>query len=151
MAEVLEAEELLKEYGVGCEIWSVTSYGELQRDAVAYERLRRLQPRADQAKPWVSQCLGDGDITVACSDNMSSIPMLIDRWVGGEFVVLGADGFGRSDERHVLRRFFEVDKEHVAVAALAGLARAGKIDVSVWEGAIEKYGIKVERPDVAAL
>merc|ERR1719215_537601 len=131
MAEVLEAEELLKEHGVGCEIWSATSYGELQRDAVAYERLRRLSPRADQEKPWVSQCLGDGEITVACSDNMSSIPMPIDRWVGGEFVVLGADGFGRSDERHVLRRFFEVDKEHITVAALSALSRQGRVGADV--------------------
>eukprot|EP00928_Gymnodinium_smaydae_P012121 TRINITY_DN1440_c0_g2_i1.p1 TRINITY_DN1440_c0_g2~~TRINITY_DN1440_c0_g2_i1.p1 ORF type:complete len:1039 (+),score=225.71 TRINITY_DN1440_c0_g2_i1:71-3187(+) len=151
MAEVMAAEELLKEYGVGCEIWSATSYGELQREAVAYDRLQRLDYSSDRARPWVSQCLGDGSVTVACSDNMSSIPMMIDRWVGGDYVVLGADGFGRSDERHVLRRYFEVDKEHVTVAALSALARAGKIDVSVAEGAIEKFGIKVERPDVCAV
>eukprot|EP00928_Gymnodinium_smaydae_P012120 TRINITY_DN1440_c0_g1_i1.p1 TRINITY_DN1440_c0_g1~~TRINITY_DN1440_c0_g1_i1.p1 ORF type:complete len:1038 (+),score=262.47 TRINITY_DN1440_c0_g1_i1:80-3193(+) len=151
MAEVLGAQEILKEYGVGCEIWSVTSYGELQREAVAYERIRRLQPRNDTPKPWVSECLGDGEITVACSDNMSSIPMLIDRWVGGDYVVLGADGFGRSDERHVLRRFFEVDKEHVALAALSALARQGKISPDVPKAAMEKFGIKVERTDIAAV
>merc|ERR1712190_185672 len=98
--------------------------------------------------PWVTECLGDGSITIAASDNMKAIPMLIDRWVGGDYVVLGCDGFGRSDTREALRRFFEVDKEHVTVATLSALARKGDISPSVAAKAIEKFGITADRPDI---
>merc|ERR1719356_999405 len=101
MAEVLGAVDLLAEYGVGCEIWSVTSYSELQRDAFACERTARLKGEAPIS--WVSKCLGCDGVTVAASDNMSAIPHMIDRWVGGRYIVLGTDGFGRSDKREVLR------------------------------------------------
>merc|ERR1712190_524660 len=91
--------------------------------------------------PWVTECLGDGSITIAASDNMKAIPMLIDRWVGGDYVVLGCDGFGRSDTRPALRRFFEVDKEHITVAALSALAKAGKVPADVPTKAMAKFGI----------
>merc|ERR1711953_1107812 len=100
---------------------------------------------------WVSKCLSGGTVTVAASDNMSAIPHMIDRWVGGRYIVLGADGFGRSDKRDVLRRFFEVDKEHIAVAALSGLAREGKISADVPTKAIEKFGISIDRFDITMM
>jgi len=151
MSEVLGAVDLLAEFGVGCEIWSATSYSELQREALACERAARLNATEPAPVPWVSQCLGDGSVTVAASDNMSAMSHLIDRWVGGKYIVLGADGFGRSDQRHVLRRYFENDKEHVAVAALTGLAQAGKISMDVPAEAIKKFGISAERVDITAV
>eukprot|EP00931_Biecheleriopsis_adriatica_P117705 TRINITY_DN931_c0_g1_i1.p1 TRINITY_DN931_c0_g1~~TRINITY_DN931_c0_g1_i1.p1 ORF type:complete len:1062 (+),score=241.89 TRINITY_DN931_c0_g1_i1:80-3265(+) len=146
MKQALDAVELLAEYGVGCEIWSATSYGELQRDAVACERSKRLG--GEVTKSWVEECIGDDGVTVAVSDNMTAYPMLIAPYVGGDFTVLGADGFGRSDTREALRRFFEVDKEHVVVAALDGLAKQGKISADVPKQAREKFGIIAERKDI---
>merc|ERR1712228_1117014 len=137
---------MLAEFGVGAEIWSVTSYGELHREAVKADRNARLG--GDETLPWVSECLGEDMVTVAVSDNMTAYPKLIDPWVGGEYIVLGADGFGRSDTRENLRRFFEVDKEHVVVAALQGLAKQGKISSDVAKQAREKFGIVAERRDI---
>mmetsp|Transcript_50348 Transcript_50348/g.120091 ORF Transcript_50348/g.120091 Transcript_50348/m.120091 type:complete len:1050 (-) Transcript_50348:438-3587(-) len=146
MKQAMDAIEILAEYGVGVELWSATSYGELQREAIACQRLERLGGEAPTS--WVEQCLGDGDVTVAVSDNMTAYPKLIAPWVGGDFIVLGADGFGRSDTRENLRRFFEVDKEHVAVAALQGLAKQGKISADVVAQARAKLGISIERKDI---
>jgi pyruvate dehydrogenase E1 component len=146
MKQALDAVEMLAEYDVGCEIWSATSYGELQREALAYERLQRLGGEAKT--PWVAECLGDGSVTVAVSDNMTAWPMIIDPWVGGKYTVLGADGFGRSDAREELRRFFEVDKEHVVVAALDGLAKTGKISKDIPAKAIAKFGFASKRKDI---
>merc|ERR1712226_98159 len=146
MKQALDAIDMLAEYGVGAEIWSATSYGELQRDAVAADREERLGGKRPTS--WVEQCLGDGEVTVAVSDNMTSYPALIHKYVGGEYIVLGADGFGRSDTRENLRRFFEIDKEHVVVAALDGLAKVGKIPASVPQQAREKYGIEQTRKDI---
>lgn len=148
MKEVLLAVKLLEEYGVASEIWSATSYSELQREALHCERLARLQPELGQPVPWVARCLGDGEVTVAASDNMAAYPRLVERHVGGQFIVLGTEGFGRSDTRQKLRRFFEVDAQHIAVAALSGLSRAGKIPASETTEAIKRFGITVERPDI---
>eukprot|EP00913_Durusdinium_trenchii_P029752 g27882.t1 len=146
MKQALDAVELLAEYGVGAEIWSATSYSELQRDAVASERADRL---GAQGQSWVEQCLSEDLVTVAVSDNMTAYPMLIAPYVTGKYIVLGADGFGRSDTREALRRFFEIDKEHVAVAALYGLAKQGKISMDVADQAREKFGISAEKKDGA--
>jgi len=144
--QALDAVDLLAEYGVGAEVWSVTSYGELQREAVASDRVTRLTGKVE--KSWVSQCLGDGSVTVAVSDNMTAYPSLISPWVGGIYTVLGADGFGRSDTREALRRFHEIDSASVVVAALDSLATAGKISSDVPAKARTKFGLKPERPDI---
>merc|ERR1712039_345841 len=146
MKQALDAVDMLAEFGVGAEVWSVTSYGELHREAVACDRSVRLG--GAETKPWVSECLGDDMVTVAVSDNMTAYPKLIDPWVGGDYIVLGADGFGRSDTRENLRRFFEVDKEHVVVAALSGLAKQGKVAPGEVQKAMDKYGIDPSRDDV---
>lgn len=146
MKQALEAVDLLAEFGVGAEVWSATSYGEMHREAVAYDRALRLGQKPD--KPWAAKCLGDGEVTVAVSDNQIAYPMLISPWVGGEYIVLGTDGFGRSDTREELRRFFEIDKEHVTVAALEGLVKVGKIEASVAQQARERFNIKVDRSDI---
>jgi pyruvate dehydrogenase E1 component len=149
MQQVLAAAPMLEEYGVATEIWSATNYGELHREALSAERIGRLSPKEATPTCWVEQCLGNWDgVTVAASDNIMAYPRLVEKHVGGEFVVLGTDGFGRSDTRARLRRFFEVDKESIVVAALSALSRQGKISPDVAIGAIEKYGLKVERPDI---
>jgi len=146
MKQAMDAVDMLAEYDVGVELWSATSFGELQREAVACERAERLG--GEVRPPWVTECLGDGEVTVAVSDNMTAYPSLIKPWVGGDYIVLGADGFGRSDTRENLRRFFEIDKENVVVAALDGLARAGKISGATVAKARDTYEIVAWREDI---
>merc|ERR1712190_660338 len=113
------------------------------------ERRTRLFPKEPPAKSWIGECLGDYDgVTVACSDNIIAVPGLLRPHVGGDYVVLGTDGFGRSDTRPALRRFFEIDKESVVVAALSALSRQGKVSADVAQDAIDKFGISHERPDI---
>jgi len=152
MLQAMKAAEMLEEYGVSAEIWSATNYGELHREAVECDRVARLTPGEKAPVPWVTECLGSGaDVTVAVSDHQTAYMALIKPYVGGNFTILGTDGFGRSDTREKLRRFFEVDAESVVVAALSGLAKEGKISADVAKGAIEKYGLQVDRPDITAI
>jgi len=150
MQQVLGASAMLEEeFGIACEIWSATNYGELHRDAVRSERIGRLSPHKEKPSCWVKDCLGDYDgVTVAASDNITAYPQLVEKYVGGEFIILGTDGFGRSDTREKLRRFFEVDKESIVVSALSALSRQGKLSPDVAVGAMEKYGIILDRPDI---
>jgi len=148
--DMLDAVDMLAEFGVGAEVWSVISYGELHREAVKCDRAARLG--GDATKPWVSECLGEEMVTVAVSDNMTAYPKLIDPWVGGEYTVLGADGFGRSDTRENLRRFFEVDKEHIVVATLSALEKAGKVPAGTTPKVLASFGISPEeRADIASI
>jgi pyruvate dehydrogenase E1 component len=153
MQQVLGAVELLEaDHNVACEVWSATNFGELHREALSADRHTRLHPKEKAASCWVKDCLGNYDgVTVAASDNMIAVPRLIERYVGGEYITLGTDGFGRSDTREQLRRFFEVDKESVVVAALSGLARQGKIKPEVVDQAMKKYSIATERYDITAI
>ncbi|MCH2637265.1 MAG: hypothetical protein MKZ56_02725 [Candidatus Thalassarchaeum sp.] len=86
--------------------------------------------------------------TVAVSDNMMAVPDLIRQWVGGDYVVLGTDGFGRSDTREALRRFFEIDAEHIVLATLSSLVRRGEIESSIYEDAVKDLEISLERNDI---
>ena len=150
LREVEAAAELLADdFDVAAEVWSVTSFTELRRDGLTSERESRLGTE-DVAKTWVEECLGDGDVpVVAATDYMKALPDGIRQWVPGRYDVLGTDGFGRSDFRKHLRSFFEVDRHHVAVAALRALARDGEIEDKVVAEAISKYEIDVDRPDPA--
>ncbi|MDQ2676524.1 MAG: pyruvate dehydrogenase (acetyl-transferring), homodimeric type [Actinomycetota bacterium] len=150
LREVEAAAELLRDdFDIPAEVWSVTSFTELRRDGLAREREARLG-QADVATPWVTECLGGDDTpVVAATDYMKALPDGIRQWVPGRFDVLGTDGYGRSDFRKHLRRFFEVDRNHVAVAALRALEREGEVEGSVVAEAIVKYGIDAERPDPA--
>jgi len=149
MKQVLNAVDLLAEYDVGCEVWSATNIGELNREAQRKERYARLHPMEEPPSFWVKDCLGDFDgVTVFSSDNITQLPQLIEKYIGGSCVLLGTDGFGRSDTREKLRRFFEIDQESITVAALSALARQGKISPEVATGAMEKFGVKYDRPDV---
>jgi pyruvate dehydrogenase E1 component len=138
LREALAAAELLEsEFGVGADVYSVTSYTELRREAMALERQRRLGQGRGTA--WVEQQLGaTGAPIVAASDYVSALPDLIRPWVKDRYIALGTDGFGRSDTRANLRRFFEVDRASIAVAALSA------IDPALARRAAALYGLDAE-------
>ena len=149
LREVLAAAEILDtDWKVAADVWSVTSFTELRRDGIGIERWNRLHPDAQPKQTWVEQSLAKtcGPI-VAASDYMRALPDLIRTWVPRKYVVLGTDGYGRSDGRAALRDFFEVDRNHVVVAALKVLADEGAIDRKIVGRAIEKYGIATDRPN----
>ena len=129
-------------------MFSVTSFAELRRDALDAERHNRFHPTDRPRVPYVRECLGDrpGPF-VAATDYVKLVPDQIREWVPGRYVVLGTDGFGRSDARAALRRHFEVDRYHIAVAALKALADERKIDVATVSAAMQKFGIDPAIPN----
>jgi pyruvate dehydrogenase E1 component len=145
LREVLAGAELLREdWGVASDVWSVTSFTELKRDGMACERRTRLHPTGEPEAPYVADCLAGARHVVASTDYIRTFAEQIRPWVGGRYTVLGTDGYGRSDWRVALRRFFEVDRHHVAVAALASLAEDGTVERSAVAEAIAKYEIETE-------
>ena len=151
MVQVLDAVEKLETYGVRCEIYSATSYGELRREGLACDRHNRLHPTDDLQKPYVETLLAEPLPTVAVSDNMAAVPDMIRQWVSGPYTVLGTDGFGRSDTREALRRFFEIDGAAIALAALSSLVREGELDGKVYAKAEKNFAVSTDRPDIASL
>ena len=142
LREVIAAADLLEsEWNVASETWSVTSFSELARQAREVDRRNRLHPSAPAESSYVGQCLAGQAPIVAATDYVRSYPQLIAAYVDAPFATLGTDGFGRSDTRAALRRFFEVDRFHIVVAALHALARERRIAAEVVSGAIERYGI----------
>jgi pyruvate dehydrogenase E1 component len=143
-------DELAEHFDVAAELWSATSYKRLREDALAVERWNRLHPGEEARVPYVTEQLrsADGPV-VAVTDFMKVVPDQIARWVpdGRPFVPLGTDGFGRSDTRASLRRFFETDGPHVVVAVLAALAAAGEVKDEVVADAIARYDIDPDAPD----
>ena len=152
MLQLLAAVEILENYGVRSEIWSVTSYGELRRDGLECERTNRLNPGSERVVPYVEQQLGDGKHpTIAVSDNQIAVPDMIRQWVGGDYTILGTDGFGRSDLRPALRRHFEIDSEHIALASLSALVKAGEVDYEVYQKAVKDLEVNLERKDITEI
>jgi pyruvate dehydrogenase E1 component len=146
LREAMRAQELLAELGVAADVWSATSYKQLRYDALEAERWNMLHPGEEPRKPYVTQALeGAAGPVVAVSDYMRLVPDQIARWVPQGLLPLGTDGYGRSDTRPELRRFFEVDAESVVVAALAELARRGTVPASAVGDAIGKLGIDPEK------
>ncbi len=139
---IAAAQQLETEWGVSSEVWSVTSYSELARDARAVERHNRLRPREARQTSHLAACLPGSAPIVACSDYVRAYPQLIASYLRAPFTVLGTDGFGRSDTRAALRAFFEVDRRHIVVAALAALAEQGEVNHAIVATAIDKYGIE---------
>jgi pyruvate dehydrogenase E1 component len=154
---------LAERYGVGAELWSATSYKRLREDALSAERVNRLHPMEKPRLAPVTESLSraPGPV-IAVSDFMKAIPDQISRFVPPitvegatkraatrprPFITLGTDGFGRSDTREALRRFFETDEGHVVVAVLSGLAELGAIKPEVVESAIKEYGLDPELDD----
>lgn len=151
LREVIAAAELLaRDFGVAADIWSATSFNELRRDGMAAERWNLLHPTGERRRSWVeAQLSGHAGPVIASTDYMRNYADQIREYVqaaGKRFSVLGTDGFGRSDYRVNLRRFFEVDRYYVTVAALKALADEGALPASVVADAIAKYGLDGERP-----
>jgi pyruvate dehydrogenase E1 component len=148
LREVMAAAELLADdFGVLADVWSVTSFTELRRDGLEVERWNMLHPTASARRAYVTDCLdGRRGPVVASTDYIRTFPDQIRQWVPGRYRVLGTDGYGRSDSRSALRRFFEVDRHYVAVAALKELADVGEVDAKVVAEAISKYELDPEAP-----
>jgi pyruvate dehydrogenase E1 component len=149
--EALKAQKILAErYQVATDVWSVTSYNELRRDALATERWNRLHPMETRRTPYVVTALegGQGPI-IASSDYMKIIPDQLAQWLPGRLNSLGTDGFGRSENREHLRAFFEISAEAIVQATLSALARDGKIDASRAAAAVAEMGFDPERKDPA--
>ena len=149
--EVLRAQEMLaSKYSVHADVWSVTSYTELRRDAQAVERWNRLHPADKERVPYFLSALANakGPI-VAASDYMKSVPDLLSPWLPSRLVALGTDGFGRSDNREHLRRHFEVSAEAIVGAALSKLARDGKFKPKAAQKALAELGLDTEAADPA--
>jgi pyruvate dehydrogenase E1 component len=151
LREVIAAAELLeKDFDVSADIWSVTSFNELRRDGVETARWNTLHPEAEPRRCYVEQCLRDHDgPVVASTDYMRTYAEQIRAFLPqpARYNVLGTDGFGRSDTRRALRRFFEVDRHYVAVAALKALADQEALPQKKVTEAIVKYGVDPEKPN----
>ena len=147
--EALRAQKILLErFDVSADVWSATSYKELRRDALAAERWNMLHPTQKPKKPYVTQILEkeEGPF-VAASDYLKLVPDMVSRWVPGGLYALGTDGFGRSDTREALRRFFEVDAECITIAVLYQLAQRGAIKPAAVQKAIKELGVDPEKSD----
>jgi len=151
LREVMAAAELLQaDFGVSADVWSVTSFTELRREGLDCQRWNRLHPRQEPRVSYVAKSLANrpGPV-VAATDYIKIYADQIRAFVRGRYVVLGTDGFGRSDTRKQLRKFFEVDRYHVAVAALSALVEEGHLPAATVAEAIGKYGVDTERPNPA--
>jgi pyruvate dehydrogenase E1 component len=149
--EALRAQTILAErYGVPADVWSVTSYNELRRDALRVTRWNRLHPDEPPDTPAILEALqgADGPI-VAATDYMKAVADQIAPWLPGRMETLGTDGFGRSDNREYLRRHFEINAESIAAAGLSRLARGGKFDNAKAKAAFAELGVDPEKIDPA--
>jgi pyruvate dehydrogenase E1 component len=148
LLEVIAAAELLEQdFGVSADLWSAPSFNQLARDGHETLRWNTLHPKDKPRTPYVTSCLErQGGPVIAATDYMRLYADQIRAFVPGRYVVLGTDGFGRSDTRERLRRHFEVDRHHVTVAALKALADEGAIKADVVADAIKKYGLNSEKP-----
>jgi pyruvate dehydrogenase E1 component len=147
LPEVIEAAKMLDaEWDVSSEVWSVTSYSELARNAREVERLNRLSPLETPALSHLGACLPGAAPIIAASDYVRAYPQMIAAYVDARFTTLGTDGFGRSDTRQALRAFFEVDRFHVVIAALDAIARGGFIARQAVASAIDRYDVKRSVP-----
>ncbi len=149
--EAVKAQGMLAEkYGVAADVWSVTSYNELRREALAVERWNRLHPGEPERRPYILTTLdGHAGPIVAASDYMKMVPDQLAPWLLNRLVSLGTDGFGRSENREYLRRHFEVNAESIVAAALSKLARDGKFDAGRAAAAFAEIGVDPEKIDAA--
>jgi pyruvate dehydrogenase E1 component len=150
LREVIAAAEVLEaDWGVAADVWSATSFNLLYRDGMDCERWNTRHPEAEPRVPYVTQCLGEtaGPI-IAATDYVRAIPEQVRAYLPGKrYLTLGTDGFGRSDTRQALRRFFEVDRWNIVIATLKALADEGSVPVAKVSEAIAKYGIDADKPN----
>ena len=148
LREVLAAAAQLEaDYGVRSEVYSVTSFSELRREALECERWNMLHPGETARTSYVSECFAEAKGPfVAATDYVRAVSDQIREWIPGRYVNLGTDGYGRSDSREALREHFEVDSKYIVIATLKALADEGKIEPSVVRGAMDKLGVSGEKP-----
>jgi len=147
---VIAAAEILEgEYGVSATIWSATSFTELKRDGIDAERYNRLNPEAEPRTAWISKCLaGRQGPVVAATDYVRTFAEQIRPYLPhADYTVLGTDGFGRSDTRENLRRFFEVDRNSIAYTALHALCQQGSVSVAELLKARDRLGLDPAKPN----
>tara|TARA_Y100001970_G_scaffold248429_1_gene317991 strand:- start:284 stop:877 length:594 start_codon:yes stop_codon:yes gene_type:complete len=144
---IAAAEVLSKEYNIDSDVWSVTSFNELRKDGMEIERKNLLNPGEKPGKSYVEKCLEkrDGPI-IAASDYVRNFADQIRPYISKSFYSFGTDGYGRSDGRKKLRRFFEVDKEHIVTYALSALAKEQLVPSKYAEKAMKKYNIDKNKP-----
>ncbi len=147
--EVIKAQEILEDdFKIAADVWSVTSYKELRRDALDTERLNLMHYNSKQKEPYITKILKDEEgVFVAASDYVKALPDSIAKWIPGRLISLGTDGFGRSEARKDLRNFFEVDAKHVVLGALSGLYQEGKIKKEVLDKAVKQLEIDINKPN----
>jgi pyruvate dehydrogenase E1 component len=144
LLEVIAACELLeRDWRISAEVWSATSFSELAREARETERWNRLHPQEPARRSYVSECVSGEMPVIVTTDYVCAYPQSIAPYVDARFVALGTDGFGRSDTRMGLRRFFEVDRHHIVVAALQALGQKGDVSLALATTAIERYSIDI--------
>jgi pyruvate dehydrogenase E1 component len=148
LREVIAAAELLeKDWSVVADVWSAPSFTELRRDGLGVERWNMLHPLETPRRAYVTECLeGHRGPVIASTDYIRAFADQIRQWVPGPYRVLGTDGYGRSDYRAALRRFFEVDRHYVAVGALRSLAELGEVPPEKVQEAIDRYQIDADAP-----
>ena len=139
------AQLLADDWQIDAEVFSVTSFSELARDAREVERWNRLHPQQPARRSHLAACLPKGAPVVAVSDYVRAVPQMIGSYVDSAYTVLGTDGFGRSDTRAALRNFFEVDRHHIVLAALTALVEQGSLERGVCQQAIERYALQTDR------
>lgn len=149
LREVIAAADLLRDdLGIAAEIWSVPGVNQLHRDGIAVERWNMLHPTEPRRIPYATEVLQDHEgPAVFCTDYLRAYPEQIRRLIPQPLTVLGTDGYGRSDLREQLREFFEVDRYHVVLAAVQALAVEGRVPAQSVQDVIDRYGIRVDRPD----
>ena len=149
--EARRAQSILSEqFGIGSDVWSVTSYSELFRDGRACQRWNRLHAKDEPRQSYLEQVLkGVSGPFIAVSDNVRLVADQIRPWVPGPYVTLGTDGFGRSDTRSALRRHFEIDAEHTVYAALCALSDNGQFDKKKLAKAVKDLDIDPDKADPA--
>ncbi|MBV8364224.1 MAG: pyruvate dehydrogenase (acetyl-transferring), homodimeric type, partial [Candidatus Eremiobacteraeota bacterium] len=149
LREVIAAADLLAtDFDVAADVWSVTSFNELRRDGLAVQRYNLLHPEEKPRVSYVEQALSEhSGPVVAATDYVKTFGDQIRPFIKRPYHVLGTDGYGRSDYRRMLRQFFEVNREFVALAALKKLADAGTVPAATVSEAIRKYGIDPNKPN----
>lgn len=148
MQQVLAAQEKLLKLGHHVSVWSVTSYNELCREAESCERFNRLHPTGKQRTPYIQRLFSGLDsVFVAASDYMKALPNSIARWLPENYLVLGTDGYGLSESRPVLRRYFEVSCDDICYAALVGLYRQKKLDKNAFKKQASGLDVAADKPD----
>jgi pyruvate dehydrogenase E1 component len=151
--EALQAQQILAErYQIATDVWSVTSYNELRRDGIEVERWNRLHPSWVAQKPYIAQVMeGTQGPIIASSDYMKALPDQLSPWLGSRLHTLGTDGFGRSENREYLRKFFEISANAIVQATLSALARQGSFDIYRAQEAVAELGFDSERKNPAKL